>query len=106
MVGCELNPDPPSAVGVENAVPAVVVVGDDATAEHACPEGALGGQVGGVEHDDLSSDLHSQSSGVQLRRVVICSAGRRFFFFFFGGGGGGGGVWGASYVASQIAVPD
>jgi hypothetical protein len=36
-----------------------VVFGVDGPTEHAGPEAALGGQIGGVEHDDLEGDLHA-----------------------------------------------
>ncbi len=56
MVRRELNAEPPLAVD-QHAVPIVVRV--DRASHQTCPEGALGGQVGGVEHDDLSRDLHT-----------------------------------------------
>src|SRR5205807_7380664 len=52
----ELNAEPPLAVD-QHAVPLVVRV--DRAAQQTCPEGALGGQIGGVEHDDLPRDLHA-----------------------------------------------
>ena len=58
VVGCELHADPPLTVGVDDAVPALVGVGDDAPAEHSGPKRALGRQVRRVEHDDLPRDLH------------------------------------------------
>jgi hypothetical protein len=35
-----------------------VVVGEHSTVEHRGPECAFGGEVAGVEHDDMSHDSH------------------------------------------------
>ena len=56
MAGSELNADHPAPVRVEDAMKPVV--DEDAAAEHARPEGALGSQVCRVEHDYLSRGLH------------------------------------------------
>ena len=50
MIGCELNPDPRFAFD-DHHVP--VIFGIDFTVEHPGPEAALGGEIRGVEHDDL-----------------------------------------------------
>ena len=56
MVRCQLDADPRLTVD-EHHVP--VVFGVDRAAEHAGPEAALCGEIGGVEHDDLEDDLHA-----------------------------------------------
>src|SRR4051812_34159941 len=56
MVRRELNAEPPLAVD-HHVVP--IVLRFDRAAQQAGPEGALGGQIGSVEHDDLSLDLHT-----------------------------------------------
>ena len=54
---CELDADHPSPLAVKDAVPRVV--DENAAADHASPEGALGGQISRIEHDHLSHNLHS-----------------------------------------------
>jgi hypothetical protein len=55
MIRGELNTKPGLATD-HDGVP--VVVGVDRAAEHVGPEAALRVQIRGVEHDELSSDLH------------------------------------------------
>ena len=62
----QLNAEPPLTVD-QHAVP--VVLPDDHTAQHPCPEGALGRQIGRVEYDDLSPDLHP---------VILCERWNRW----------------------------
>lgn len=65
----KLDADTPLSFGIHNAVPAIFIVGIDAPTEHAGPEGAFGGQVGRIEHDDLSGDFHLPSIvSVNVRR--------------------------------------
>jgi hypothetical protein len=56
MVRRQLHADPPLSSGVDDAVPIVVL--EDMPAQHACPERALGIQVGGVKHDHLTHHVH------------------------------------------------
>ena len=56
MVRRELDAEPPLAVD-DHAVP--VILGFDRAPQQTCPEAALGGEVGGVEHNDLSPDLQA-----------------------------------------------
>src|SRR5690348_14595647 len=56
MIGRELHAEPPLAVNY-HAVP--VLLRGDGAAQQIGPEGALGRQVGGVEHDDLPRDFHA-----------------------------------------------
>lgn len=56
VVRRELDTEPPLAID-HHAVP--VVLGFDCAAQQTCPEAALGGEIGGVEHDDLSSYFHA-----------------------------------------------
>ena len=56
MVGSQLNSQPWFAVDVDT-VPIVLRL--DRATQQSSPEGALGGQVGGVEDDDLSSNPHA-----------------------------------------------
>jgi hypothetical protein len=55
VVRSELDAHPGAAVD-EHHVP--TVFGVDRASEESSPEVALGGQVGGVEHDDLVVDSH------------------------------------------------
>jgi hypothetical protein len=55
MLRRELDTDPGLTTD-HDRVP--VVVGVDRSAEHAGPEAALRVQIRGIEHDDLSGDLH------------------------------------------------
>ncbi len=57
MVRRELNAEPPLAVH-HHAVPTVIVVCNDRPAQQSSPEGTDGVQVGCVEDDDRSRDLH------------------------------------------------
>lgn len=56
VVGRELHADAPLASGVDDAVETVVF--EDVPAEDSSPERALGMQVGRVEHDHLTHDVH------------------------------------------------
>ena len=58
VVGRELHADHPPIFRVEDAME--LVVRENLACEHARPEGALGGQVGCIEHDYLTHDLHAQ----------------------------------------------
>ena len=55
MVGRELHAEAPLAVD-DHAVP--VALRDHGSSEHSRPERALGSEVRGVEHEDLSTYLH------------------------------------------------
>ncbi|GAC1473265.1 MAG: hypothetical protein NVS1B6_14020 [Steroidobacteraceae bacterium] len=56
MIRRELHTEPPLAVD-QYTMPIVVLY--DCATEESCPERALGGQIGGVEHDYLSRDFHA-----------------------------------------------
>ncbi len=55
MVGRQLNAQPRFAIDVDT-VPIVLRV--DRATQQSGPESALGGQVGGVENNDLSGNPH------------------------------------------------
>jgi len=59
MVRRQLNSDPRFAVDHH---PVPVVLGVHRAVEHAGPERALGREVRGVEHDDLTIDTHLANS--------------------------------------------
>jgi len=67
----ELDAEPPLTVD-HHAVP--IVLRYDRAAQQTCPKGALSGQIGGVEHDDLSLDLHDVLLGLQDITPVHCAA--------------------------------
>jgi hypothetical protein len=77
MVRRELHAQPPLAVD-HHAVS--LVVRFDRAAQQTCPEGALGGQIGGVEHNDLPRDLHAVLLGTTrydasaLKSIDQCGA--------------------------------
>ncbi len=75
VVGSELNADHPAPVRVEDAVKCVI--DEDAAAEHARPESALGGKVRRVEHNYLSRGLHADIFAASSRRAAE-RAGRVF----------------------------
>lgn len=64
MVGCQLNAEPPFALD-DDTVPIVVRV--DLATQESGPEAALSGEIGGVEDDDLSGNLHAVCSSVIVR---------------------------------------
>src|SRR5579883_1830744 len=68
VVRRELNAEPPLAVD-QHAVP--IAVRFYRAAQQAGPETALGGKVGGVEHDDLSFDLHAVLLGTTAYRIRV-----------------------------------
>ena len=56
VVRCQLHPDLPLPSGVDHAMPCLVL--EDVPAENPRPERALGTQVGRVEHDHVTHQLH------------------------------------------------
>jgi len=56
VVRRKLDAEPPLAVD-HHAVPVIVRV--DRAPQELGPEAALGGEIGSVEHDNLSPDLHA-----------------------------------------------
>lgn len=56
VVRCQLYADPPLPIGIDNAVPCLIL--KDVAAEDPSPERAFGSQVGCVEHDHVTHQLH------------------------------------------------
>jgi hypothetical protein len=57
VVGGQLHPDSPAAVGVEDTVE-TLVAGVDPSAEEPRPERTLACDIGCIEHDDVTHNLH------------------------------------------------
>lgn len=58
--GCMLDTDDPPSLAVDDAMEPRILV-DHAASEHVSPERALGLDVGGIEHHDVSDEIHVTS---------------------------------------------